>query len=137
MGCDIHAYIEVKINNKWCFYNRLDIQRNYEIFGYLAGVRLPDLQNFNVKGLPEDMDFITQKENEHWNRDGHTHSYLGYDDLVEFQTYHDDYYGEDLFKNKKYAQLGYLYGNTYDFKKFPEDYPEWVEDVRMIFWFDN
>ena len=71
MGCDIHLYIEKKKNGKWVPAQGFmmtgnydpDIpdvpaadrfkKRNYALFGFLAGVRCPKFQRFEVKGFPK------------------------------------------------------------------------------------
>lgn len=135
MGCDIHVYIEVKINGKWHLYNQLDLSRNYHIFGYLAGVRSEEKPHYDVKGLPYDISIMVGYENKRWGSDGHTHSWLNQTELTEFVDYYEEHY-KDSDYHRRYA-MGYLYGNTYNLKEYPEDYPEWVQDVRMVFWFDN
>ena len=43
MGCDIHAHVEIKIGGTWHHYNKLGLQRNYELFQAMAEQRLPHL----------------------------------------------------------------------------------------------
>lgn len=47
MGCDIHFFIEEKINDKWELVEEVDIGRNYLLFGLLSGVRYPYLDSIN------------------------------------------------------------------------------------------
>lgn len=114
MGCDIHMYVEYKRtingNEQWVCgdyfkhnpyyttedkseqrYSKLELHgnRNYQLFTTLAGVR--DYSESVVpvsdpRGLPEDCcEFVTQ-ENEKWDGDGHTHSWLSLKDLREYQN---------------------------------------------------
>lgn len=59
MGCDIHAYIEFAAPKKdgypvyWQNFTRDGGSRNYILFGVLAGVRYPEAQLFEPKGMPE------------------------------------------------------------------------------------
>lgn len=64
MGIDITVVLEIKnSDNKWKFVNTLDFDRNYLLFGYLAGVREKPKGYFEPRGLPidasdETMDFF-------------------------------------------------------------------------------
>jgi hypothetical protein len=112
MGCDIHLYVERKIDGKWvtadkwtpdpyaeegeesrlivdddnCFYS----DRNYDLFAILADVR--NLRNagtgFNPistpKGLPADISPEVKGESDKWDCDGHSHSWLT---LAEIKAY--------------------------------------------------
>jgi len=108
MGCDIHAYIEVKADGQWKYYNwrrkhnygehqshldwermtndPLHILRHYALFAALAGVR----NNFNTipvskpRGLPSNITKPVKAISDDWNSDGHTHSWLT---LSEMQNY--------------------------------------------------
>ncbi|WP_333571348.1 hypothetical protein [Sphingomonas sp.] len=59
MGCDIHAYIEFAQKPAgddrpyWQSFTRNGGGRNYVMFGVLAGVRVPEAQLFEPKGMPE------------------------------------------------------------------------------------
>ena len=97
MGCDIHDFVEIKVNDKWemvgeVFENydkRLSKHpydgRNYTLFGLLAGVR-----NTNVipisgpKGVPIDdsQDFLDELEQ--WGNDGHSISYLTLKEILDY-----------------------------------------------------
>lgn len=39
MGCDIHLHIEIKMNGLWRHYSMPHIERDYCLFGVMAGVR--------------------------------------------------------------------------------------------------
>ena len=103
MGCDIHMYVEKKRNGKWMnaqsvlklyedsppdvphsdsFYS----DRNYEVFGFIAGVRREDLQYFEAKGFPKDACAEVKALYEDWGCDAHTPSYLTLGELQEAQT---------------------------------------------------
>ena len=87
MGCDIHLYIEKKNKDgKWekliideCL---LPDDRNYSVFGFLAGVR-GDYKKplFPKRGFPDDSS-IPKDETEHFLGDhSFTHAYL--DEILE------------------------------------------------------
>lgn len=100
MGCDIHLYIEKKIDGKWVpaqgfmtrdfddrvpdvpYYDRFT-DRNYILFGALAGVREPDFQMFPVKGFPEDACPEVKAVYDQWGCDAHTPSWLTLKELKE------------------------------------------------------
>lgn len=53
MGCDIHAYVEYTTDGKyWRNLTANAGERNYVMFGVLAGVRVSEEQLFEPKGLP-------------------------------------------------------------------------------------
>jgi len=54
MGTDIYAYIEVQDGNVWKLCgNDVCLNRNYTLFGLMAGVR-SDVVMFEPRGLPSD-----------------------------------------------------------------------------------
>jgi len=59
MGCDINLWIEKREGSLWspCIeipYCLLPDDRNYDVFGFLAGVRSNENGQFNNRGIPED-----------------------------------------------------------------------------------
>jgi hypothetical protein len=102
MGCDIHMYLEKKVNGKWVsadpitkvgdglldvdHRHRVYTGRNYLLFSVLAGVRepIPGLwQKYKVKGFPEDADPMIKKIYKRWGGDAHTASHLTLKELKE------------------------------------------------------
>ena len=104
MGCDIHAYVEVKKNGEWEYlvddifpaddydkeYYHKDFtndpfpNRNYGLFGFLADVR-----NYSCveplslpKGTPEDASLFVKSENDGWGIDAHSHSWFTLAELL-------------------------------------------------------
>jgi len=105
MGCDIHLYVEKKIDNKWqildklvkeeeedgtTWYNRQSIPfyegRNYDLFSILADVRngygfagTPTGEGFvpiyDPRGVPNDASPEYKAVVKNWDCDGHSHSY--------------------------------------------------------------
>lgn len=60
MGCDIHASIEVqRIRGSWRAVAIPDDMRNYELFGFLAGVRDDREPWVPLRGIPKDADCQT------------------------------------------------------------------------------
>lgn len=129
MGCDIHAHSEVKLCGQWHHMDTLNIPRDYNLFCRMAGVRggYPSSPEPIAKprGIPEDITFITQLSYERWGNDGHSHSWLSGAEVAEL--------------TKDFGWIfGSLFGDGWSiFTEYPEDKPEWVEDARLVFWFDN
>lgn len=143
MGCDIHAHTEVKINGVWHHYGTPNISRSYDLFARMAGVRNTSdaIEPISKpRGIPEDATFITKFDNERWDTDGHSHSWLNSEELAELVEWYDakkkEWNPNEWFSWERHG-LGYLFGNGWNVRKYPEDYPKGVEDARIIFWFDN
>jgi len=137
MGCDIHFFKEVKINGKWHFYGEADIDRNYELFAFLAGVRNYDNVTPIAKdrGLPNDISDVTKLFVNQWKGDGHSYSYLEACEMEELEKYFEN--RRESICYTKYP-LGYLFGGDWsEFAKYPRERQEGLQDVRFIFWFDN
>lgn len=104
MGCDIHAYLEVKKDGKWVtgdewkpdkyepkrlvvdYDERIYSGRNYYLFSILADVRngrgfIPIAQ---PKGMPEDACPQVKKEAKGWGQDGHSHSHLTLQEILAY-----------------------------------------------------
>jgi len=136
MGCDIHIHSEVKINGQWHHYSVGNVARNYELFAKMAGVK----NCFNItpvsppKGLPENISLVTKTSRDNTGGDGHHDSWLNIREINEIEKWQDD----NLFKHSLSEDLGDLFGNSFgSFLDYREDYPEEIEDVRWVFWFDN
>jgi len=66
MGCDIHAYLEFTDNGEyWSSLTSGAGQRNYRMFGIMAGVRCEDIALFEQRGLPTG-EMSWQAESDHW-----------------------------------------------------------------------
>jgi len=146
MGCDIHAHVEVKIYGEWEHLNAPQLSRDYAMFGKMAGVRSSSETPISEpKGLPEDMSFITRLEAERYGEDGHSHSWLSAEEMCQLSEWltrrskaTKDYYFEKDFGYYFEKDFGYLFSNGWDvFTKYKEDKPIWLEDARLVFWFDN
>lgn len=134
MGCDIHVHAEIKIDEIWHHYSSPDVERNYELFEKMAGVR-GDLENAIIKprGVPRDITFLTLLDFERWDYDMHSASWFGVEEIKEL---------EEWFESTRYEipqrwlehHFGYLFGNAWRPKKYPTFE---IEDVRFVFWFDN
>lgn len=135
MGCDIHPHIEVKINGKWEHYSSPPIQRCYGLFAKICGVR-NNSERFitpiaEPRGLPPDISELTKIC---WDEDGgHTPTWLTGEELELVIFFHENY-TESITHLKEW---GYLNGNGFDVKKYPESHSPKIEDCRLVCWFDN
>lgn len=142
MGCDIHLFIEVKTENGWELYSSPNIQRNYDLFAKLAGVRnYGDIVPISdPKGLPEDVSFLVRKEREDFGTDGHSDSWIGIEEIKILEEWIRGYQPHrDIYKfiSLEHSILhSYLYGSPFSCAG-AEDGPRWVKDARFVFWFDN
>lgn len=138
MGTDIHLHIEVKINGKWQHLHNPNINRNYLVFEKLAGVRGSELEAIAPpRGLPIDVTEMTKFDSDYFGGDGYSHSYITASEISVF----DKWYKSQ--SNKTYAYIEsdwcncWLFGNTFArFTAGSKDYPEGLDDVRFVFWFD-
>ena len=139
MGCDIHPHFEVKINGKWEHYNSPQIYRFYILFGKMAGVRDDSVEPIHPpKGLPNDISVVTAWEAESWDTDGHTHSWFNAYQIAELMDFHESLFEPDERYKVSHNQWGYLFGNGWEcWARYPEDRPKGIEDIRLVFWFDN
>jgi hypothetical protein len=127
MGCDIHVHVEVKIKGEWHHYNQPNIRRSYDLYGRMAGVR-GDLEPIaKPRGIPKDATWMTKFDFERMRDDAHTASWLSGAEVEKLEV-------EGLLDSQ--TDHGYIFGNGFNIKKYPEDYPDGVEDARMVFWFD-
>jgi hypothetical protein len=100
MGCDIHTYIEIfnDKTNKWELAhglkkdndNKYEVpycdrftDRNYILFGILTNgqVRGKGYGIFSCKGIPTDCSDFVSSQIKYWSIDGHSHSYLTFDEI--------------------------------------------------------
>jgi len=104
MGCDIHLYREKLVNGTWLtadewvdkYGEGADVpfekqfrDRNYNLFGMLAGVRVreePPYQ-FKPRGMPMKACDQVMKACEFWDTDGHSHSYLYLHEIKELRVF--------------------------------------------------
>lgn len=149
MGCDIHAHIEIHLVDKdgsaaWHHYAIPRIDRWYWLFGLLAGVRDRSVSPIvPPRGVPPDATAVTRMDYEGWGQDAHSASWFGTAELYklfeklqkEAARRKDEPDVSPLSFDLEYGILRcYLFGNA-----FLDDaaWPEGMDDLRMVFWFDN
>jgi len=131
MGCDIHLFVEVKTKNGWEVYTNPKIKRNYTLFTKMAGVRKRKIEDIvpisEPKGLPSDMTYVASMS---FQTDKyHSMSYLNRGEILQLYDFVQDNELGDL---EGTILNCYLEGNS-----FAGDLPEWMSDIRFVFWFDN
>lgn len=123
--------------------------RSYSLFAVLANVRnrgygeaYPYIST--PKGLPEDATTYVRKEYDSWGWDAHSCSYLTLRDIVEFDEKEQpkDDFGHEILKPliDRLIQRADELNVIYDFEiKYPlkEDVLKRLENIRIVFWFDN
>lgn len=137
MGCDIHLHTEVKLNGRWEHYSTPLIKRDYELFAKMAGVRGEETPISKAKGLPDDMNYLTNFDAIRCDGYAHSHSWLNAEEIAALIYWIEEsrkIVGWD-FANEYF---GYLFGSGWqDFNNFPADRPEGLEDIRFVFWFNS
>lgn len=152
MGCDIHCFVEKKIDGAWVNQQPTEpsevwdnesqtyvdgplvpkqthIWRNYTLFGALANVRreYPGLSK-DPRGIPDDVSAEIQQEYSAMEGDAHSASYATLEEL-ELLTLASVLHSE--------ATEHGVPGSLRDFIKdiFPENAEP--DAYRVVFWFDN
>lgn len=122
MGTDIHAKIETQMSGVWWQDASIEIGRNYDLFGLMAGVRGTDAPLFPPRGLPEDVNVQTERDAE--RTEGYTPSWLTIREVEKINNEFVRLYGP--------VPAGFLaaYGAMKGFEVGGS--PE----VRLVFWFD-
>lgn len=141
MGCDIHAYVEVKVSGKWHLYSQPRIKRNYKLFAKLAGVRSNDHSPTPIvepNGLPDDMSELVKIEFKY--EEGHSEGHLNRQQLEEFVEWaNKPENGVSKYPGQfEHEQFGYANGNPiHSIGKYKDSHALEYEDARFLFWFDN
>ena len=139
MGCDIHVHVEIKVAGKWEHYNHPRVGRWYELFARMADVRNDGGVDpiARPRGMPDGCSVGTLVSCR--ADDGHSHSWLDALEIALLDKWVEAEAGEGSvcpFEDN----FGYLFGNSFSgFLTRGRDggYPEEVEDVRFVFWFDS
>ena len=137
MGCNIHGFIEVmefpdSERDKWWSVHEIPYTRNYRFYAAIAGVRnyIEITPISEPKGMPYDasmMSDVTAKED---GADGHTHSWLTYREIKEYDWLQD--IGEGMLIDNVHIHFKSLMNEMRFLAKHYGD-----ERVRVVFWFDN
>ncbi len=141
MGCDIHAFLEIEVNDKWLHYGKVSIPRNYKLFSIMAGVRSGENDDLvgAPQGLPENISEMTQIHNEYNGEDWHSHSWADSTEIAFFAQCIKRFGCEahHAFQTRQ-GGCSYLFGNSIEyFEKYRDDYPSFIQDIRLVYWFDG
>lgn len=127
MGCDIHAFTEVKVDDRWHHYGPLKIDRQYALFGRMAGVRGED-PIAPLRGWPEDATFMSKLHERDWHYDAHSHSWLNLEEIITLEK--EFHVPGDWGK-----PFGFMFGNYWE-SFLDRGQPLGIQDARMLFFFD-
>lgn len=139
MGCDIHCFVEVeKADGGWVLMDHPLVERNYLLFGRIAGIRDKDLEflagvwNRNleliapIRGLPTDISEGTQFYLDYAKGDVHTYTWLTGKEAGKLEReFREKFSYECLFN--------YLFGNGVS--GLPDGIG--LKNTRVVIWFDN
>lgn len=154
MGCDIHSFAERRnketnkwevvrecmtlddFDKKWYKKEKGDSPfdwRHYSMFGFLAGVRDQTIEPINEpRDIPEDVSQEVLTEYDYWQDNAHSASWLSLRELVEFD-YDKNCTGEEYISESYREMLNDLFFVHLEDLKALGD----LDDVRVVFWFDN
>lgn len=138
MGCDIHLFVEIKMKDKWEFYRQIHMPRYYDLFAKMADVRNEKkyIPISYPKGIPAALSEITMIHYKRWKSDMHHKSWFNQLEIKQTIDFLQKNHEGDKFILKDI--IGFLFGNEYQhLHKYKDDFPEEIQDVRWIFWFDN
>lgn len=141
MGCDMHAHMEIKVNGQWHHYSQPSVNRNYDFFSALAGVRRygdTDTPIAGGRGIPTDATFTTRFDYEKgWGSDAHSPSWISDKECLKLEEQFEAHnLWCDIFDH------AYLFGNYITSPMVhPSDAEHIIkagyEEARIVFWFDN
>jgi len=155
MGCDIHLHVEIKYKGEWIHYAAPNVDRHYWLFGVMAGVRGDEKPIAEPKGLPADISLTTKIDYEYKRCRWHTPSWLNEEEIMELEDrlkgrFESEYDSEKRNRipqcissyDLEYGILKgtYFYGNSlvgWKRRNDRESVPDGVENIRLVFWFDN
>lgn len=141
MGCDIYTFVEIKTNaikqgsihKKWYPFDVIDVGRNYNLFGLLAGVRsITYMPLIKPKGIPNDLSIILKD----------------YYNCLKPNIFGESWFSRNELKkiikkihtiNKKLDPEEKLYFISDRYYNFLEKLilKNKIKDYRIIIWFDN
>ena len=147
MGCDIHTFVERKINGEWESVDkwaddelpntyiprddRFYTNRDYVLFGMICrNVRTLFENGLPPKGIPDDLTTEVTNAFYDWGDDGHSHSYLTPKEIRQLIAM--------TISDSEFAKVNY---EGYYYKLFTAWETKLLsyggEDQRLVFWFDN
>jgi hypothetical protein len=120
--------------NKWVNDGLTWSSRSYNLFAALAGVRSYDSGLIPIsqpRGVPDDISPMVMQAFKGWELDGHTHSWLGLDEILKFKppAGWDD--------NTRACWKEFVAGPVGLAKKLADEKNDSYKNWRWVFWFDN
>jgi hypothetical protein len=172
MGCDIHMYLEFKDPNPqwvptgspWRGWPRVNPGRDYELFGYLAGVRSSADPVVEPRGIPDDIawetanDWFLRINDEYAARDdmsgyctlakaqewsAYGHKIINDDQGNPYRVEHPDWHTPTWLTLDEYTQaLAKIKPEPYQMGYWAllgamKELAWYHMDTRLVFWFDN
>lgn len=133
MGTDIHLHTEIKVDGVWHHYSHPRLHRDGDLFDFLRKLA-PD------RGLPDDASFTTRFDYKQQEDDYYNESYLVGAEIQKL----DDWLAERDQKRPHlpgasfHPEIDYLFGNSWGgFTRWRTEFPEAIEEIRFVFWYDN
>jgi hypothetical protein len=148
MGCDIHAMIERRATHKgdsgepelwpwWINSGDPDLNRDYTLFGILAGVRDDSVTPISEpRGIPEDASSVMKAWHESWGVDAHSASFVTLSELVSYDMSAVDEWGRKAIKNLIRQMRVHMKGMP-TIAGIGERRVKDESVVRLVFFFDN
>ena len=150
MGCDIHPFLEAKIQGKWIYIGNVLSYRNYVLFNKLSGVRGDGIPFFPSFQIDAELSKEVKEELEGWGNDAHSLTVCYAEKLKEFC----EKYAPNLTKEEFEGLRAKGLREKNDEMKWQEWWGsagycvEWLEmmqqlimcgceDARVILWYDN
>lgn len=154
MGCDIHMYVERKVGNTWeqvyeedgKYPDRKswDPDRNYDLFGLLAGIRSTIFSPLiPPRGIPEDLSKSVNVEWEKYEGYGHTPSFLTLAELLPFEDSAQDVpcyldiSGFKSFKKTGKVPNNYYYSYPLSYKSCVVSNEEMGKIINLVAFLDD
>lgn len=146
MGTDIHFVVEKKVDERWLglfdssHCDGLANDRDYGLFGELAGIRCRGSQGRKPRGVPDDASDLTKYHIADDGPDGHSHSFMSMSEFAESARHVDvvrkdePVFTDDFGRKNPVKALFDIYIE----EEFGEnDGSNSVDKYRVVFWFDN
>lgn len=115
----------------------LPTNRNYDLFGALAGVRRAGPTSPLPRGLPDDVSMLAAMMSARWGEDGHSHSWMLMDEALPlFIANHQFGHPEKAVLDAMSKGTGHALESHMRYFWGMED-DDRLEDFRLVFWFDN
>lgn len=140
MGASIHLHVEVMVGGRWLHFNAPHVERDYLLFGRIAGVRNENIQPIaRPRGLPPDISELTRLCYEQDKKGVHVHSEtfitrLEWRALSEWYDQTNGTKGQGGYHGLD-GILGYFTGNPIYCLGSGDSRP--FEDARLVAWFDH